>query len=131
MSLLATLARRALPGLRPPGPPRPVLRSPIVRHAVVEQAGGAVLRGWVEVAPGAPAPRVTVLRGGTEVASAVVAQPAARAAAGEVRAFSVDVAGVQAGRGRRSRVQVRVDGVVVPVAGHGLWLRSGSVGGRP
>lgn len=99
-------------------------------HAVVEQFRRDGLTGWVEVPQGAPPVRVGLFVNGTEVAATCAGEPLSRTAVGEVRGFSLGLRDLWTYTRRADRVSVRVEGVRLPVAGHGLWLTPAEDGTR-
>ena len=116
--------RELLRGVRATGSAlaQAALRRPVpVRLGVVEEFGRDRVAGWVEVPPGAPPPRVALYAGGTEVAATVAGDPVERTAGGQARGFALALGDLWDWVKRTDRLSVRVDGVWLPIAGHGLW----------
>ena len=109
-------ARAALPG--PAAPPR---------RALVEEFTPEGLSGWVEV-PDERGVRVQLCVGDTEVMATWALDRTDRAPGPTVRGFSLRTRDLWAYCSRTDRVTVRIDGVPVPIAGHGLWLVPASDG---
>ena len=91
-------------------------------HAVVEELGPDRLRGWVEVPLGAAPLRVGVFVNGVEVVATWTCDRISRTVTAEVRGFSLPLRDLWSYTRRSDRVSVRIDGVRLPIAGHGLWL---------
>lgn len=89
---------------------------------LVEELGPDRLRGWVAVPETAPPLRVAVFVGETEVMGTWAADRTSRLPRGRVRGFSLGTRHLWRYCSRRDRVSVRVDGVPLPIVGHGLWL---------
>lgn len=82
------------------------------------------MSGWVHVERGAPPVRITLRVTNREVAATWAARALRdRTSWGEVRGFSLRLRDVWDYVDKRSRLTIRADGVPLPVAGHGMFLR--------
>ncbi len=98
---------------------------------VIEDFTRDVVEGWVAVAAGSPPVRITLHLGKIEVASTWATGATDRLGPGDVRGFRFILKSVWDFARTTDDLTVRADGVTLPIAGRGMFLRPESDGERP